>query len=99
MVTVLALGVCTVVCALSAPAYLQIPAFEDCVSSERYESYERVCLPAKKPTQCTNKSWRALNALQGRQALERCKRKSKQNDSRADSPTSALSHEAPVSPK
>lgn len=57
---------------MSAPRYLMVPDFRQCLASQQVLSYRSWCLPANKPDACPQASWEALSGLGGRDALPAC---------------------------
>jgi hypothetical protein len=55
------------------PKYLAVPHWRQCLSQQSMGSYDIVCLPAGRPAECPQSSWRALNRLHEEQRPPPCR--------------------------
>lgn len=54
------------------PKYLGIKDFKQCLATQKFDTYEAWCMPAKKLEGCPATSWKQLKALTGEDKLPKC---------------------------
>ncbi|MDP3478333.1 MAG: hypothetical protein Q8R88_01085 [Desulfoprunum sp.] len=54
------------------PKYLEVKEFQQCLSTQKIDTYEVWCMPAKKILSCPATSWKELKALAGIDKLPKC---------------------------
>lgn len=54
------------------PAYLTIKGAKSCLGTKKMGTWDAVCIPATKPSGCSDASWKALQALSGTDRPENC---------------------------
>ena len=54
------------------PKYLGIKDFKQCLGSQKFDTHEGWCMPAKKLETCPAKSWEQLKGLTGKEKLPKC---------------------------
>ncbi len=74
---VLFLGVVVAFIAFSSfaakpPEYLDIKDFKKCLATQKYDTWDGWCMPAKKPDECPEASWQKLLALTIQEKLPVC---------------------------
>nr|WP_321467511.1 hypothetical protein [uncultured Desulfobulbus sp.] len=58
--------------AVAPPKYLEIKNFKQCLTTQKFDTWEGWCMPALKPETCPAESWEQLNALDENDKVPPC---------------------------